>query len=233
MSRRYIHRDDNVSGYVYLIEARNSDGLYKIGLTRNPDRRIEQLNSSQSPYHLNYTKVIQVDDMASVESSLHQQFKSNGSGKNEWFRFSPNEVNQVISEMSKFENSSTNSSTVEPNGWSFQLPFQLSSPGSNSRFQVAAMGAAFCCVALAVVFPPGQRQRIASSFNQTAITATSQFDRCVVVAPLLNVRLGPGINHPLNGKPLPSGTVVNKLEEADGWIQSPQGWLAASKVRCQ
>ena len=53
----------------------------------------------------------------------------------------------------------------------------------------------------------------------------------VVVASRLNVRSGPGAEHPIVGK-LDRGTQVQVLEQADGWKRvrpehgGPEGWVA-------
>ena len=220
--RKYIPRNDNVPGFCYLIEAKNSDGLYKIGLTRNPDRRIEQLNSSQSPYHLDYVKLIEVDDMASVESSLHQQFKACGSGKNEWFRFSPNQVNQVVKVMEQLEHGASNQ---------YRFPDWLNLPSIrfNKPLEAIALTILGCLTVWAIAAP----RRHSPGISQAAIAANSSAPRCVVAVPLLNIRAGAGINYPISGKPLSSGTVVEKLGQTSGWIRSSQGWIASNHLRCE
>jgi hypothetical protein len=77
------NRDDNVPGKIYLMKALGYHGLipgcligrYKIGLSRNPEARLDQLHSNQPPCDLEIVHTIDVDDMALVEKELHQIFK--------------------------------------------------------------------------------------------------------------------------------------------------------------
>jgi len=77
-------RDDHIQGYIYLLKAKGFHGWipgavlgrYKIGLSRDVDRRLDTLHSNQPPTDLEVVKVIAVEDMASVEAELHRVFKS-------------------------------------------------------------------------------------------------------------------------------------------------------------
>lgn len=80
-------------GFVYLVEAKGFHGILspirkrrKIGLTNSPDRRLEELNGSQSPCPIVGIRYIQVWDNAEVERSLHKKFAKNRK-HGEWFDF--------------------------------------------------------------------------------------------------------------------------------------------------
>lgn len=80
-------------GYVYLLKAQGFHGplgcikgRYKIGLTNNPTRRLDELNGSQAPCRIIGVRYIQVEDNLAVEQELHRKFK--GDRKHgEWFDF--------------------------------------------------------------------------------------------------------------------------------------------------
>lgn len=86
-------RNDNEPGYVYLVKAQGFHGVlskvigrYKIGLSRRPELRLEQLNSSQAPCPIKGIRYIQVQDMKAIEDKLHEQFKVQRR-HGEWFDF--------------------------------------------------------------------------------------------------------------------------------------------------
>lgn len=98
---------DNVPGKIYLMKALGYHGLipgcligrYKIGLSRNPEARLDQLHSNQPPCDLEIIHTIDVDDMALVEKDLHQVFK-NSSVKlvksREYFDLNPWQVQRCL-----------------------------------------------------------------------------------------------------------------------------------------
>ena len=100
-------RDDNVPGKIYLMKAIGYGGLipgcligrYKIGLSRNPETRLDQLLSSQPCCDIEIVHTVDVADMAEVESELHQIFKKSNVSlikSQEWFSFTPWQVQRCI-----------------------------------------------------------------------------------------------------------------------------------------
>ncbi|MBW4435357.1 MAG: GIY-YIG nuclease family protein [Pelatocladus maniniholoensis HA4357-MV3] len=96
----WTQRNDSVPGYCYLIEAVGINGIIpgrlvrrcKIGLSKNPEMRLDALHSSQPPCDYVILKTIFVEDMASVEDLLHKDFKHCNIKLNksrEWFDLSP------------------------------------------------------------------------------------------------------------------------------------------------
>lgn len=81
--KQWVERDDSVPGYVYLLKCENFHGIVpgcvlsrvKIGLTRNLQNRIDQLEGGQAPCNYKVIRSIYVENMAEVERQLHQQFK--------------------------------------------------------------------------------------------------------------------------------------------------------------
>lgn len=110
----YQHRDDHVSGWVYLLEAENFHGVLpgcylkrcKIGLTRSVENRLDTLHSSQPPCNYKLVKAIYVEDMASVEDALHAQFKHRNVKlikSREWFDIYPWQYTHVLWMFSRYD----------------------------------------------------------------------------------------------------------------------------------
>ena len=79
------------NGYVYLI---NAGEFYKIGISRNVDRRITQL-STIPPFDVTLVCTIETDDMLGLENELHTMF-SEKRVNGEWFTLSAEDVNYII-----------------------------------------------------------------------------------------------------------------------------------------
>ncbi|MBW4597649.1 MAG: GIY-YIG nuclease family protein [Brasilonema angustatum HA4187-MV1] len=100
-------RNDNVPGWVYLLEAEGYHGYIpgvylrrcKIGLTRSVENRLDTLHSSQPPCDYKVVRAIYVDNMALVEDSLHRQFKHRNVKlvkSREWFDLLPHQYAMVL-----------------------------------------------------------------------------------------------------------------------------------------
>ena len=100
-------RDDNVPGKIYLMKAIGYGGLipgcligrYKIGLSRNPEARLDQLLSAQPCCDISIVHTVAVADMAEVEGELHRVFKNSNVKllkSREWFSFNPWQVQRCI-----------------------------------------------------------------------------------------------------------------------------------------
>ena len=94
----YQPKNDHEPGFIYLMEAEGYHGLVpgawlrrcKIGLSRNPEARLENFHRNQPPCNVKILKTIYVEDMAEVESELHQQFSQCNVElikSQEWFDF--------------------------------------------------------------------------------------------------------------------------------------------------
>lgn len=81
-------------GYVYLLNEVNGDH-YKIGRTRNPDNRIRTF-SVKLPYQVEYTHLIETDDMYTLEAELHARF-DHCRVDGEWFALTPADVDYIKS----------------------------------------------------------------------------------------------------------------------------------------
>jgi hypothetical protein len=110
----YQQRDDSVPGKIYLMRAIGYGGLipgcligrYKIGLSRNPDARLEQLLSAQPCCDIEIVYTVGVNDMAEIESELHRVFKSQNVKlvkSREWFNLNPLQVQYCIWLMNRYE----------------------------------------------------------------------------------------------------------------------------------
>lgn len=107
-------RDDNVPGYIYIMEAEGFYGLMgglckriKIGLSRNPEAREDTLNSSQPPCNINLVDKVYVWKMAEAEAYLHKKFKSRNvhlKKSREWFDFDYVSYHVLLREFKSLKN---------------------------------------------------------------------------------------------------------------------------------
>jgi hypothetical protein len=58
-------------GYIYVVEAVGGDGIYKVGRSTNPDRRLTQL-PTKAPYELKIESTYPTDAMVWAESQTHE-----------------------------------------------------------------------------------------------------------------------------------------------------------------
>lgn len=107
-------RDDNVPGKIYLMKAIGYGGLipgclmgrYKIGLSRNPEARLDQLHSAQPCCDIEIIHTVDVDNMAEVERELHDIFKNSNVKlikSREWFNLNPIQVQRCIWLMNRYK----------------------------------------------------------------------------------------------------------------------------------
>nr|WP_277880468.1 GIY-YIG nuclease family protein [Calothrix sp. FACHB-1219] len=97
-----------------MMEAEGYHGIFpgrylrrcKIGLSRNPQMRLDTFHSNQPPCNIKILKTIYVENMELVESELHQKFKHCNVKllkSREWFDLSPVDFIRVNWEFSKYE----------------------------------------------------------------------------------------------------------------------------------
>jgi hypothetical protein len=93
-------RNDNVPGYIYLMECVNLPKFVgfslirrcKIGLSRDPQARLGKFEKNQPPCDIKILRTIYVEDMKAVEKSLHQKFNYCNvelAKSREWFDLNP------------------------------------------------------------------------------------------------------------------------------------------------
>lgn len=85
-----------VKGSIYLLECK---GRYKIGASKNVDRRVKQLD--KRPFKV--TKIISkdnVEDYYDKEKELHVKYSKNEI-EGEWFIFTPEELKKVIEDIKR------------------------------------------------------------------------------------------------------------------------------------
>jgi hypothetical protein len=111
---QWVERNDNQPGFIYLILAEGYHGWIpgcvlkrvKIGLSKNPEARLETFHSNQPPCNLRILRTIYVEDMATVEAKLHQVFKNSNvklKKSREFFDLMPWQMAQVHWLMSQHE----------------------------------------------------------------------------------------------------------------------------------
>ncbi len=84
---------ESPAGYVYVIEDKDRPGMYKIGRTKNPKRRLQQITSNTGS-ELDYLRLIRANDAKREEKRLHQQYGySRRAG--EWFKLSDSEAKNI------------------------------------------------------------------------------------------------------------------------------------------
>ena len=79
-------------GYVYIIKS--DTGLYKIGLTTHPKRRLEELQKAYYPERLRFDRLIETDNMMATERQLHNIF-ARKHVLGEWFALSEKDFDLV------------------------------------------------------------------------------------------------------------------------------------------
>ena len=75
--------------FVYLIRS-DEDGLYKVGISKSPSKRLEQLQTGNSS-KLTLIETFKSDHARKIEQGIHNFFRSMKI-HGEWFEISMNEV---------------------------------------------------------------------------------------------------------------------------------------------
>lgn len=75
-------------GYVYLLYSERS-GLHKIGLSKDPERRVKQVEGEFRGMEWKIVATIPTADMYGLEAAFHEAFADSRSGKLEWFDLKP------------------------------------------------------------------------------------------------------------------------------------------------
>lgn len=81
------------NGYVYLLKIEN-DSLYKIGVSQNVKRRIQDI-SSNLPYDLHILSIHYFEDVYDVEEYLAKKYKRSNERK-EWYRFTIEQTKEIM-----------------------------------------------------------------------------------------------------------------------------------------
>jgi hypothetical protein len=81
-------------GYVYIAKADFGHTIYKIGMSKDPRRRVDDING-YLPVTVSLLHKIKTDDMILVERLIHQQFENNAY-QNEWFNPPSNELEALM-----------------------------------------------------------------------------------------------------------------------------------------
>lgn len=81
------------NGYVYLLKIEN-DSLYKIGVSQNVKRRIQDI-SSNLPYDLQILSIHYFEDVYDVEEHLAKKYKSSNARK-EWYRLTIQQAKDIM-----------------------------------------------------------------------------------------------------------------------------------------
>lgn len=79
--------------YLYILHQTGSQ-YYKIGITTNPEKRFEAIQSC-NPQPLNVAAIIEHRKAGTIEIVLHEHFK-NERVRNEWFLLSSEQLNKAL-----------------------------------------------------------------------------------------------------------------------------------------
>ena len=79
-------------GYVYVITHTNAEGLFKIGITRQPINRIAQLGGDNVTVHC----MMLSQDPEETERDLHAHFREQRVPQSEWFRLTKEHLEEVF-----------------------------------------------------------------------------------------------------------------------------------------
>lgn len=90
---RYLTRKRG-SSLLYIAKHRNIDGYYKIGITRNLERRTAQLNVA-SPTGIEIIGFVEVESPREVENSIHKQLDQYHNNS-EWYKLNENILNEIL-----------------------------------------------------------------------------------------------------------------------------------------
>ncbi len=89
--------------YLYLIASGNDDSIYKIGISDDPERRLEQIRRDYcvpDAYIVEYMDVPSRDEVFAIENALHARFDRKQSRKysgREWFKLSARDLEDLRS----------------------------------------------------------------------------------------------------------------------------------------
>jgi len=95
---KIMNHDGDASGFVYIVGS-SSDGLYKIGCSKNHQKRIESI-SPKLPFELDVIKTLYCADKYEGERLLHSRFNEYRT-RGEWFRLPDSEINGILSHHDK------------------------------------------------------------------------------------------------------------------------------------
>ncbi len=82
-------------GYIYLVRAITPDNHYKIGLSKEPVKRLEKMEI-KLPFPIETIHLIPTDDIHSAKKTLHDKY-ANKRVNGEWFHLTPKDVNYIKS----------------------------------------------------------------------------------------------------------------------------------------
>ena len=91
-------KNEDKSGYIYLIKS--TSGHYKIGQSKNPKRRLKELQKGATigPFELDLVCYFKVKDMDDIEDHLHGYFYAERV-IGEWFNLSNDQVKEFEKEV--------------------------------------------------------------------------------------------------------------------------------------
>lgn len=101
-------------GFVYLMKA--SNGLYRIGKSKDPSMRLSDHQSKNRDVKLEIVHLISCDNYHAAELMLHSRFENQRIGRKEWFRLTDENVEciKAIEHLEAIPNQAASPSTTLP-----------------------------------------------------------------------------------------------------------------------
>lgn len=96
-----LHRQRALSNHVYVVQQIGIDGIYKIGITKDVKKRLEQFNNA-APIGIKVITCIESQDSPLIEPYLHDYFKDFNSNL-EWYRLSDDQLEELTTYLKVYE----------------------------------------------------------------------------------------------------------------------------------
>ena len=96
------HVADNRTCGLYLIDSGKNDDVYKIGITSNPQHRIEDIRTDYSApdaFYLGFVELPSRDKALALETDLHSQYEQQRCAHMtgwEWFTLTLEDVEDIV-----------------------------------------------------------------------------------------------------------------------------------------
>ena len=112
-------------GWVYILTHTNSRGVVKIGLTRDPDQRIQQLGGVKVAIIIRLLSL----DPEKTEKHLHKKFDEWRIPQSEWFNLNKEQIEDAV-ELLKADQQKVLALSIEPDNWEAVTPSKQIDPAT-------------------------------------------------------------------------------------------------------
>ena len=98
-SIRRLNRSKKPNGYIYIIQQKKDAGVYKIGVSANPKRRLKDIDS-HNPYGVRLIFLKPFKNVYNMEECIHDSFSQNLMRK-EWFKICKDDMKLLMEDLAK------------------------------------------------------------------------------------------------------------------------------------